>query len=103
MKAIVIVVKNAQELANRDGSPVIDFLGKLSPSLLENKVLDVLRGKLAESLAKEGVDASVSVVVREPTPPNTEAIVRETGGSLRAGIVAAGIAGAIAMILLARK
>lgn len=60
-KGILIRVTNTGELAGKQGF-LAQAAALLAPGLIEDKVLEEIRKKLADSLAKEGVKASVTVV-----------------------------------------
>lgn len=97
-KAILIKVKNAGQLAASQGA-LASIAAQLLPATIESKVYSTMRDKLADSLAKEHVDADVTIV--EPTawkPAGSSHI------ALDIGIAAAGV-GVLAILwqLFARR
>lgn len=64
--AIVIRIKNVDELIEKRGGKSGGFVYKLAPQTLTNKVYSEMQKKLTDGFLKEGVDADVSVLSSAP-------------------------------------
>jgi hypothetical protein len=60
-QAILIQVKNAAELARSQGA-VASLAQSIAPETIEAKVYSAMAEKLADSLKKEHVDATITIV-----------------------------------------
>ncbi len=88
-QAVVITIKNVDDLVAKQGGATGANLYKLTPNFVTNMVYDKLRQKLDEGLKAQGALADVKVVSTAPkgAPPKSEFT---TGIAIGAGAVGVG-------------